>query len=115
MSTVTKTHKTKSGTIISTTYHTEATFKPKKISEISMEFIEAYCVANKELDWLLETVNKPFTYTYKKGKNEGKKKSVDYPFVNIRKDFVAKFFPEILVGEKKTETLRARLNRLYAK
>lgn len=112
---ITKKKKVK-GEVVETKYRIDADFKPTAIGEICMEFIEAYCVANEKIDWLLEEVNiTEYAVIRNKGKaNETKEivKCDNYPFVNLRKDFVEKFFPKIIKG-KENETWKEKLNRLY--
>ena len=110
--------KTVKGSLIETQYRIDADFKPSKIGDISMEFIENYCVANNQIDWLLEEVN---TTTYSVIRDKGKPTertevvtTDNYPFVNIRKDFVLKFFPSIL-GKDEPQTWKERLNAKYGK
>lgn len=108
------------GEVVETTYRVDAAFKPATINEISMEFIENYCVANNEIPWLLATINTTSYQVERKDKETGKTYTEtvtceNYPFVNIRKDFVYKFFPSIIKGNASTkETWKERLNRLYA-
>lgn len=113
---ITKTKKVK-GVEVSTKYRIDAAFKPKEIGEISLEFIENYCVANGETDWLIEEANiTEYTVIRNKGKEDEFEEVVacdNYPFVNLRKDFALKFFPGIIKGKKKDETFKARINRLY--
>lgn len=103
------------GEWVETTYRIDADFKPKVIGDISQEFIENYCVANNQTEWLVATVNTP---SYEVTRKDGTVETVegkDYPFVNLRRDFAAKFFPEILVGTTgKKETFKEKVNRLYA-
>ena len=85
-----------------------------------MDFIENYCVANNELDWLLEEVNTTEYTTEKKNKETGEKeiktvKCDNYPFVMLRADFVKKFFPSIIKGIEKKETVKDRLNKKYGR
>ncbi len=101
-------------------YRVDADFEPTAIKDIIMDFVVNYCEANGETEWLLETVNKPFQKKQVKKDKEGNvisetKVKADYPFVNIRRDFVKKFFPDIIVGEEKVETWREKLNKKYGK
>jgi hypothetical protein len=119
---ITKTHKDKEGKVIEVTYRIDADFIPSKINEISNEFIENYCVAKNEVEWLLTTVN---TSSYVVERKDKETKAVrletiqcdNYPFINLRRDFALKFFPDIFKGKDadKQETFKARLNRLYGK
>lgn len=89
------------------TYRIDADFAPTDINDICIEFIENYCVAKKETGWLVDTVSKSIV------DKTGKKR--DYPFVSIRADFVKKFFPEIVKGTSKGETIKERILRKYGK
>lgn len=111
--------KTVKGEVIETQYRIDADFTPSKIGEISMEFIENYCVANNAIGWLLEEVNiTTYSVTRDKGKPTERKEVVttdNYPFVNLRKDFAEKFFPSIIGKESTTQTWKERLNAKYGK
>jgi hypothetical protein len=116
---ITKTKKVK-GETIETQYRIDADFKPSKIGEISMEFIENYCVANNAIDWLLEEVNiTTYSVIRDKGKPTERKEFVTcdvYPFVNLRRDFAEKFFSSILIGTNDApKTWKDRLNEKYGK
>lgn len=75
---------------------------PSTIGEINGEYLIAYCVANKEVKWLKETANKE-----KEDKNGVVKK---YSFLQMRQDFVLKFFPELANKPKpKKPTLYDRI------
>ena len=123
---VTKTHKIKKGEnkgqVVETTYRVDAEFIPTEINQIAQEFIENYCAANDRTDWLLEKANIT-SYVVERTDKETKKKYLEtvtcdnYPFVNLRRDFVVDFFPSILKGVKqeKPETFKERMNRLYGK
>lgn len=115
---ITKTKVVK-GEEVNTTYRVDAGFKPTAINDICMEFIENYCVANNEIEWLLQTVNITSYPVERKDKETGKYyvETVtcnNYPFVNLRRDFVAMFFPSIIKGAAPhKETWKERLNRMY--
>ena len=113
---VTKSKKV-NGEVVETKYRVDAGFVPTEISDICMEFIENYCVAFKEIEWLVTTMN---ITEYEVVRNKGKEneytetvKCDNYPFVNVRRDFVKKFFPKIIKGENANETWKDRINRLY--
>lgn len=123
---VTKSHKVTNGEnkgkVVEIQYRVDAAFVPSEINEISQEFIENYCVANNEIEWLLTTVNTTSYKVKRKDKETGNTiietvQCDNYPFINLRRDFAVKFFPSILKGDKadKAETMKERLNRLYAK
>lgn len=91
-------------------YHIEPSFIPKKIDEICEEFIQNYCEANGEEDWLIDQYSQKEP-VYIKDKNDKKKivevKEQDKSFVSIRSAFANKFFPDIIVGApEKKETKR---------
>ena len=117
---ITKTHKNKQKEEVSITYRIDADFVPSEINEISYEFIENYCVAKKQLEWLIETVNIT-TYDVKRKNKETNKYEIvtvtnnNYPFIMLRNDFAKKFFPQILKGlnAKPNETFKQRIMRLY--
>lgn len=93
-------------------YHVEPSFVPKKIDEICEEFIQNYCEAKGEEDWLIDQYNQKET-VYVKDKNDKKKivevKEQDKSFVSIRSAFTNKFFPDIIVGAPaKKETKREK-------
>ena len=95
-------------------YRIDADFVPSASSEICMDFIENYCVANNETDWLVEVVQKTKTIKDKDGNDTGKVR--DYNFIEIRADFVDKFFPQIKGKKpKKTPTLKQRIIDKYGK
>ena len=109
------------GEVVETTYRIDPDFIPEKVSDIAPEFIENYCVAKGETDWLVAEVSITSYTTIKKGE-DGVKKEVNvdctnsgYPFVNLRSDFVQKFFPQILKSKKakKEESFAERIKRLY--
>ena len=75
------------------TYRVDADFVPSNINEVCLEFMMNYCKAHNEGDWMITTSSN--TITDKKGKKR------DYPFVSLRADFMKKFFPNVLKGEKK--------------
>lgn len=114
---ITKTKKV-NGETVETKYRVDADFKPAEIGEISMEFIENWCVANNQIEWLLDEVNiSEYAVIRDKGKPTEHKEIVkcdNYPFVNLRKDFAEKFFSNIFKGNK-AETWKDMLNRKYGK
>lgn len=107
------------GEEVTTTYRVDPAFKPTAINDICMEFIENYCVANNEIEWLLQTINTTSYPVERKNKETGKcyvetVTCTNYPFVNLRRDFVAMFFPSIFKGAAPhKETWKERLNRMY--
>lgn len=116
---ITKKHKDKEGKIIETQYRIDAGFIPTGIQQITQEFMENYCTANGELNWLNKTTHITQFEVERKDKDTGKKyKEIvtvkEYPFVNLRRDFAVKFFPQILKGinTPKKETFAERIARL---
>lgn len=115
---ITKKSKRK-GEIVETTYRVDADFVPTATTQISQEFIENYCVANNQLEWLVAECNITSYQTSKKNKETGVLETItvdckSYPFVNLRADFVHKFFPDILKPKSaQTETFTERIKRLY--
>lgn len=96
MEKITKTHtrkdkKTGEVITVSTEYCISADFVPAKVADICTEFIENYCVANNEVEWLCQKYESTIV------DKDGKKRP--YPFVNLRADFVTKFFPAIFEGK----------------
>lgn len=81
---------------------------PTQFAEVDSTYIEAYCEANGETDWLVEQVNK--TYVGKDGKER------DNGLFQIRKEFFAKFFPNVQhKTPAKKETFKDRINKKYKK
>lgn len=80
---------------VETKYRIDADFVPSSINEVCLEFMMNYCKAKKEGAWLIEKANT--TITDKQGKER------DYPFVNLRADFMNKFFPSALKGNTPAE------------
>ena len=76
---------------VATKFRVDADFIPDDINQVSLEFIINYCKAHKEVKWLKETAEK--TITDKQGKVR------DYPFVNLRSDFMKKFFSDKVKGK----------------
>lgn len=81
-------------------YIVDATYQPTTSADICYEFIENYCYEKKQMKWLVDTLQKSIV-----DKN-GKTRS--YPFVNLRADFVNKFFPDIVAPQKPSETMLER-------
>lgn len=111
---ITKSKKVK-GEMVETTYRVDASFVPTAINDICNEFIENWCVANNKVEWLVQKVN---TTSYQVKRKDGTIDTVEcdnYPFVNLRRDFVETFFPSIIKGEAKKETFKDKINRLYGK
>ena len=95
-------------TTVTTKYRVDAEFVPTKATEICNEFVEAYCIANNETDWLCEKYKA--TAVGKDGKER------PYPFTSIRTDFCQKFFPAIVANKgASTPNLRAAFLAKYDK
>lgn len=114
---ITKSKRAK-GVTVETKYRVDAEFIPKKANDICMEFIVNYCEANNETKWLLEEVNISSYIVERKDKVTGETytetvKCNNYPFVNLRKDFIGKFFPSLLSNSTKKETWKEILNKKY--
>lgn len=109
----------KKGVETETTYRIDADFVPTETKQISQEFIENWCVAHGHTEWLVAECSITSFTTQKKNKETGVMETVtveckSYPFVNLRADFVHKFFPSILKGTvTKGETFAERIKRLY--
>lgn len=87
---------------VEATYRVDLDFHPENINEICEEFIQAYCKAQGEENWLYEQ------YTMKidcKIRDKADKKKIikiekrEQPFINVRKNFAEKFFPGCIKGE----------------
>lgn len=94
-------------------YRIDPYFVPEKISDICMEFIYNYCVANNEVAWLKEINSR----TEKAIKNKGKPNEtiVEKPisFVSIRSEFTKKFFESCIKRNKpKQPTWREKVDKL---
>lgn len=109
------------GKIVETTYRIDADFIPSCVAEVCLEYIENYCVAHNETDWLVQECSITSFQKEVKNKNTGRREIItvkckSYPFVNLRADFVHKFFPQILKSEgERPETFVERIKRLYGK
>ncbi len=94
---------------------------------IKIEDIIAYCEKHNETDWLVETVNKEYPCKiHPRIVNEEGKKVVDkkaeptivmrpITFVQLKKEFVEKFFPETIKGTVKKESFHELVRRKYGK
>lgn len=102
---ITKESKKKDGSISGTKYRIDADFKPKIIGEITQEFIENYCEANNQGEWLLSILDK--TDKRKDGKE------IPISFMSVRKEFALKFFPKIIKGKKKEPTWAERMKEKF--
>lgn len=81
--------------VVETEYRIDAEFVPSKQEEICEEFIINYC---KDDDNNAEWLYSQFTEIVKDKNGKAVKKS----FLQIRKEFISKFFPALLVGKKKS-------------
>jgi hypothetical protein len=119
---ITKSYENSKKEIVTKQYRVDADFVPTSVDTICDKFIENYCVANNQIDWLVETVSKKTTSKRKIKDAEGnvtghKEVEVNYTFANIRSDFVTKFFPQILKGDKGNKPLSfaEQIKAKYAK
>lgn len=108
------------GETVETKFRVDADFIPKKANDICMEFIVNYCEANNETDWLVDEVNISSYTVERKDKATGKTytkvvECSNYPFVNLRKDFIEKFFPKLISKSAKKETWKEILNKKYGR
>lgn len=99
--------KTKEKSIVTTKYRIDPEFVPANASEICTEFVEAYCIANNEVEWLCDKYKS--TTVGKDGKER------PYSFISIRTDFCAKFFPELAKATTKKVNYRAAFLAKYDK
>lgn len=83
-------------------YRIDSDFIPETIGQISESFIQNYCEANHEEDWLTNQYLSKETVK----KKDGKEVVQDKSFVSIKSDFVKKFFPDIL--KKKNNVISRR-------
>ena len=90
-----------------TKYRVDADFVPEKSTEICNEFIEAYCIANNETDWLCDRYEATV-----RGKDGFER---PYPYVKIKAEFIAKFFPTLASAAKGTNNSRAAFLAKYRK
>lgn len=111
---VTTDKKTGEKTATEIKYRIDADFVPSASSEICMDFIENYCVANNKTDWLVDVVQKTKPVKDKDGIDTGKVR--DYNFIEIRAEFVDDFFPQIKGKKpKKKQTLKEQILAKYGK
>lgn len=87
---------------VEATYRIDVDFVPSEINEICEEFIQAYCVAQGDTEWLVEQYTKKIDCKIRD--KEDKKKIVkiekrEQPFINIRKNFAEKYFPGCIKGQ----------------
>lgn len=100
---VEKKHKNKDGKEVVTKYRVDAAFVPTAVKEICEEFIQNYCDANGHDEWLIaqyEAKETAVAKTTTKRRQAGDKYEIPKSFVSIRSEFVEKFFPEIIKGNK---------------
>ena len=107
------THKNKDGKEKTIKYRVDADFVPKKLDEICEEFIQNYCLAKGESDWLDKQYDSTEVFEVKADKRKykgveykkGDKYEAEKSFISIRKDFADKFFG-IKKKEEKAKTGR---------
>lgn len=95
-------------------YRVDVDFEPEKASEICGEFIDNYCIAKgkEDIEWLINLTEKEVEVTIKNGKNKGKVKKQKISDLEIRKEFVNKYFPKLKAKEKETPKRDLRLEKL---
>lgn len=96
---------------------------------LSIEEIEHWCVQNNEVEWLKAECAKTTIQTRyprikvwdeSKGKYVSKADKTQKPiktetpitFVEVKRDFMAKFFPDAIVGDKKKASFHDRIKNL---
>ena len=87
---------------VEATYRVDVDFVPSEINEICEEFIQAYCIAQGDIEWLVEQYTTKIDCKIRD--KEDKKKIVkiekrEQPFINIRKNFAEKYFPGCIKGK----------------
>lgn len=108
------THKNKSGEVKTIKYRVDPDFVPKKLADICEDFIQNYCIAKDEINWLDKQYASKETFTVKKDKRtykgvvyeKGEEYEADKTFISIRKDFAEKFF-----GIKKSDDANSKNGR----
>lgn len=95
-------------------YRIDVDFVPEKASDICGEFIDNYCIAKgkEDIEWLINLTEKEVEVTIKKGKNKGEKRKQKISDLEIRKEFVNKYFPDLKAKEKETPKRDLRLEKL---
>lgn len=91
---------------VEATYRIDVDFVPSEINEICEEFIQAYCVAQGDAEWLVNQYTTKIDCKIRD--KEDKKKIVkiekrEQPFINIRKNFAEKYFPGCIKGQPEKE------------
>lgn len=86
--------------------------KIEKITEITMDYIEAYCVEHNETDWLVDLVQQT-----EPRKIKGSDAVTEQPIsmMSIRSKFARKFMPEIVKTKESGNTFRDRILEKYKK
>ncbi len=94
-------HKNKSGEEKTIPYRIDADFVPSKLDEICEEFIQNYCLAKGQEEWLDKQYNSKEEFTVKaeggktvggKKYKQGEKYIAEKSFISIRRDFGKEFF-----------------------
>jgi len=88
--------------VVETEYRIDSDFIPKTADDICQEFIVNYCIAKGKEDtkWLYDLMNKEETKVIKSGKNKGKEKTYKISALEVRKEFINKYFPNLSAQEK---------------
>lgn len=106
---ITHTYKNKDKEVIETKYRVDADFVPTQQNEICIEFIKNYCISKgkEDVKWLIDLM------TTNVETNSEKKKARKITNLEIRKQFVNKYFPS-LVGIKATDKTQSILDELQS-
>ena len=81
---------------------------PEKLNDIKLDFIIDYCKEHGEVDWLKNTSHKVFVLTTDDGEEEERKIS----FIELRNEFVRKFFPDLLPKKEKKKSMYELIDEL---
>lgn len=105
---ITNTYTNKNKEVIETKYRVDSDFIPTEQNQICIDFIKNYCMSKgkEDVQWLLNLMTTKIT------DNENKK-SRKITNLEIRKQFVNKYFPS-LVGNKPTDKTQAILEELQS-
>lgn len=96
--TITKKYTNKYGEEITTEYRIDSDFEPKEAKEICIEFIVNYCKAQgkEAVKWLYDLMNTNIVFE----KEDGEKDTRKITHLEIRKQFVEKYFAHIIKEDK---------------
>lgn len=95
-------------------YRVDVDFVPKNANEICDEFMTNYCIAKgkEDIKWLMELSQRENEVTIKKGKNKGKTKKQKISSLEIRKEFILKYFDSLKAKEKEVPKRDIMLKKL---